>query len=142
MFYFDSGLLAQYLDQKLPLKVFANHEWYEVADMSDLSDKVTGIGYDQFGGDHRFDYRDIEQIKIGNQPALDLKGLQDLKKGQEPKPVEKTKSKTPEEGGDEEMPAEEPEEPPKEKEPDLSWFAPAYDVGRNILSELKKKRRM
>lgn len=137
MYYFDNKFLSQYLSQQMPVKVYSNYSWYEIADLQDLKDKVVGIGYDQFGGNHRFDYRDIEQVKIGNQPALDLKGLQDLLKGEEPVPEKKVKSGT-DLGGQEELPS---EEQSGEKEPDLSWFAPAFDIGRNILSEFEKKQR-
>lgn len=145
MFYFDKGILAQYLDQcssQMPLKVYSNSEWYTIADQRDLSDDITGIGYDVYGGDHRFDYRDIQQIKVGNNPPLDLKGLQDLKAGQPAEPEAGGEKKSEEEpAGEEPSPEEEPPTEDKpEKEPDLSWYSPAYDIGRKIINEAKRRK--
>ncbi len=137
MFYIDKVFIGQFLDQKMPVKVFSNEEWYEIADPRDLEDDITGIGYDVYGGDHRFDYRNIEQIKVGNRPPLDLEGLQAMKTGQ--KPTEEKPEKKDSE--DEPMSDEEPasEEKP-EKEPDLSWYSPAFDVGRKIIHEAKRSK--
>jgi len=140
MYYFDKGILAQYLDQKMPIKVFANQEWYEIADSRDLEDDITGIGYDSYGGDHRFDYRDIQQIKVGSNNVIDLKMLQDLKAGQKPeaeKPEKKSSDSEEEPSPDEE---ETPTEEKPKKEPDLSWFSPHYDLGRKIIHEAKRKK--
>lgn len=140
MYFFDKGILAQYLDQsspRMPLKVFSNNEWYTIAEPRDLEDDITGIGYDVYGGDHRFDYRDIQQIKVGNNPPLDLKGLQDMKAGQPAQPEAGGEKKS------EDEPAEEdpnPDEEKPEKEPDLSWYSPAYDVGRKIIHEAKRRK--
>lgn len=139
MFYFDKGFLAQYLDQRVPIKVFANEEWYQIADQRDLEDDISGIGYDVYGGDHRFDYRDIQQIKVGSKNVIDLKMLQDLKAGQSPE-AEKPEKKS-DDSGEEASHDEEPaaEEKP-EKEPDLSWYSPAFDVGRKIIHEAKRRK--
>ena len=139
MYFFDKGLLAQYLDQcspRMPLKVYSNNEWYSIPSLSDLEDDITGIGYDVYGGDHRFDYRNIEQIKVGNRPPLDLEGLQAMKTGQKPT-EEKPEKKDSEE---EPMPDEEPTDEKPEKEPDLSWYSPAYDIGRKIIHEAKRSK--
>lgn len=141
MFYFDKGILAQYLDQcstRMPLKIFANQEWFTIADPRDLSDDITGIGYDVYGGDHRFDYRDIQQIKVGNNPPLDLKGLQDMKSGQPAQPEVGGEKKSSEDEPTDEEPS--PDEEKPEKEPDLSWYSPAYDVGRKIIHEAKRRK--
>ena len=139
MYFFDKVFLGQFLDQKLPVKVFANSEWYSITGPSDLEDDITGIGYDVYGGDHRFDYRDIQQIKVGSQPPLDLKGLQDMKAGQKPEPEKGGEAKA---GSEEDAPEEEPspDEEKPEKEPDLSWYSPAYDIGRKIIHEAKRRK--
>lgn len=144
MYFFDKVFLGQFLDQKMPVKVFANEEWYQITGQSDLEDDITGIGYDVYGGDHRFDYRDIQQIKVGSKNVIDLKMLQDLKAGQKPEPEKGGEAKG---GGDEEAEpeGEEPEEEPAsdekpEKEPDLSWYSPAYDIGRKIIHEAKRRK--
>ena len=131
MYYFDNNLLKQYLDQKRTLKAYDGSNWYEIADQSDLSDTITCIGYDVYGKDHRFDYRDISQIQVGEQ-LYTLEMLQSFMAG---KPAEeKPKGKS-------EPPADEEEPPKKEKEPDLSWFSPAYDIGKEIMQEARRRRK-
>lgn len=132
MYYFDNNLLKQYLDQKRTLKAFDGSQWYKIADHSDLSDTITCIGYDVYGKDHRFDYRDISQIQVGEQ-LYTLEMLQSFMAG---KPAEeKPKGKSTES----EPPVDEEEPPKKEKEPDLSWFSPAYDIGKGIMQEARRR---
>jgi hypothetical protein len=128
MYYFDNNLLKQYLDQKRTLKAFDGSQWYEIADQSDLSDTITCIGYDVYGKDHRFDYRDITQIQVGQQ-LYTLEMLQSFMTG---KPAEeKPKGKSAE--------SEPPADEEKEKEPDLSWYSPVYDIGKGIMQEARRR---
>ncbi len=135
MKYFDRDFLKQYLDQGAKLRVFANYDWYQVVDMSDLVDSATLVGYDDTYDAAEIDYRDIEEIKIGNKHyTIDqLNGV-----GSEDAPDKETTS---EPGGEdtEEPPAE--DEPADEgpKEPDLSHFSRVYDVGRNIIAGWREK---
>lgn len=138
MYYFDSNLLKGYIDQKKDLKVFDGQNWYSIADQSDLSDEIDCIGYDVYGGDHRFDYRDITQIKVGNQ-TFTLEMLQKFYSGQEPEDGDKKPAKP--SGGEEEPPAEEEPKPEKEKEPDLSWYSPVYKIGSELFNEARRKRK-
>ena len=137
MFYFDNVLLGQYLDQGVKLKVFVDHEWYQIADPSDIENPRQGLAYDDYGNPTEFDYRDIQQIAAGSR-TIDLETLQTQHGSQ---PDEKGKKPKVTDGGEEDLGSE--EEPPadKEKEPDLSWYSPVYDVGRKILRENSKRRR-
>lgn len=130
MYYFDNNLLKGYIDQKTDLKVFDGQNWYSIADQSDLSDSITCIGYDAYGKDHRFDYRDITQIKAGNK-TYTLEMLQKFYTGEEPekKPAKSSPPK-------EEPPAE--EEP--EKKPELAHFSRVYDIGHQLIREAKRRR--
>jgi hypothetical protein len=134
MYYFDNNLLKQYLDQKRTLKAYDGSNWYEIADQSDLSDTITCIGYDVYGKDHRFDYRDISQIQVGAQ-LYTLEMLQSFMAGKGGSEEEKPKGKS----SDSEPPVDEEEPPKKEKEPDLSWFSPAYDIGKGIMQEARRR---
>lgn len=133
MYYFDNKLLKGYIDQRKDLKVFDGKNWYSIADKSDLSDSIDCIGYDVYGGDHRFDYRDITMIKVGNQ-TYTLEMLQKFHTGEEPdkKPAKSSPS-------EEEPPKEEPEEKP-EKSPELAHFSRIYDIGHQLIREAKKRR--
>lgn len=149
MYYFDNRFLSQYVDQKVKLKVFVDSSWYDIATKKDLADPIDGIGYDVYGKDHRFDYRDIEKIKAG-QNVINIDTLQKMMV--EPEPVKLDKKspggKSDSGGGDEEMPEEEPmpEEPEEEEEepasggkkPELSHYDP-YMIGRRMIKELRRK---
>lgn len=135
MYYFDNNLLKQYLDQKKTVKVYDGSNWYDIADQSDLSDTISCVGYDVYGADHRFDYRDISQIKIGNS-LYTLEMLQSFMKGQGGQEEDKPKGKSAES-----EPEPSSEEPKKEKEPDLSWYSPVYDLGRQLMQEARRKRK-
>lgn len=134
MYYFDSKFLSQYIDQKIKLQVFVDGEWFTIADQSDLTDPVSGNAYTEFGQVHRFDYRNIQQIKAGEN-VLSLDQLQAIKSGK-PGTDEKEPAANADSGGEEEEIPE--EEPSKEKEPDLSWYSPIYNVGRDLLRERKR----
>lgn len=144
MYYFDSKFLQQYMDQGVKLKVYANNEWYNISDMYDIHNPSEAVVYDVNGESSLIDYRNIEQIQVGNQ-RLDLEGLQSMMVGQKPEGEDKKKSEPKEPAGDEEpMPEEEPEgegKPPKEKGPDLSWYSPHYELGRNLLKEAQRRKR-
>jgi hypothetical protein len=58
--------------------------------------------------------------------------------GKPPEEEEKPEPATDEESATDEEPP--PEEKPK-KEPDLSWYSPAYDVGRQLMKELENHRK-
>lgn len=122
MYYFDSEFLQQYLDQNIKPKIF-DGKWYQIANISDVSDSEYGVAYDTNGQVHRFDYRDIQQIKAGKN-LITLDTLQTMK-GQEPQ-------KEPE------KPKETSEEEPPEKEADLSWYSPVYDIGRKLIKDARK----
>lgn len=132
MYYFDNNLLKQYLDQKRTLKAYDGSNWYEIADQSDLSDMITCVGYDTYGKDHRFDYRDITQVQVGEQ-LYTLEMLQSFMAGKPAEEKPKGKSSESEPSADEEEP------PKKEKEPDLNWFSPVYDIGSKLMQEARRR---
>lgn len=133
MKYFDNKFLKQYLDSGQELNVYVDSDWYDISDMSDLSDPVDGIGYDEYGKAHYFSYRNIEQIRCGN-VTYTLEMLQG-----EPEP--ESKGKPTDDSGDEELPEKEPEEKtPPQKSPDLSWYSPMYDIGKMLIKESKRKK--
>ena len=136
MYYFDNNLLKQYLDQKRTLKAYDGYNRYEIAYQRELSDSITSIGYDVYGKDHTFDYRDISQIQVGEQ-LYTLEMLQSFMAGKGGAEEEKPKGKS----ADSEPPADEEEPPAKEKEPDLSWYSPAYDIGKGIMQEARRRRK-
>ena len=148
MYYFDNKYLAQYLDQRVKLSVYVDYEWLDVADKTDVTDKLQGVGYDAYGDASEFDYRDIEQIRAGK-TVVTLDMLQQQMGGQtqgnEPKsPDDSTTDSTASTAGGDDMADLGTDAEPtdsgtdKEKETDLSWYSPAYDVGRKLMSELKK----
>ena len=135
MYYFDKTTLQQYLDLKRDLQVYVDRDWYSISDMSDLQDNIDGIGYDDNGQSHYFDYRDVEQIKSGNTVfTLDQLNAQFGNPQQEEKP-EKTAPDEEDVSLDE--PTDEKEKP--EKEPDLSHYSP-HDVGHRLMLELRRQR--
>lgn len=136
MYYFDSKYLAQYIDQRVKLKVYVNSDWYELTDLSDVSDPRKGVGYSEYGEGTQFDYRAIKQIQVNNS-IITLDQLQTQMTGKSSDSEKKPSGKS-EESSEEEMPEEEPK--PKEKEPDLSWFSPAYDLGRQLIKEAHANR--
>ena len=144
MYYFDNTFLKQYIDQKIKLQVFVDSEWYSISNNRDLIDGVDGIGYDVYGKDHRFDYRDIEKIKVG-QHIISIDMLQQMMV--EPKPVDLDKKDAGKGGSSKEAePEEEPMEEPEEEEPasggpkpELSHYDP-YTIGRRIIKEYMKER--
>ena len=91
MYYFDNKTLAQYLDQNIELEIFVEDEWYKIADLSDVSSPKLGVAYDLYSSPHRFDYREIEQIKAGTN-IVTLDALQ-TQKGSKPA-EEPTKGRT------------------------------------------------
>lgn len=131
MHYFDNVFLGQYLDTGADISVYVDSEWYTLSDTSDVSDPVDGNGYNEWGGSHKFNYQAIEKIKVNGQ-IVDREMLA-TKMGETPPEGEK-KPKPSNSGGEEEL-----EDKPKEKEPDLSWFSPAYDIGRELLKERERK---
>lgn len=135
MKYFDRDYLKQYIDQGVKLRVFANYDWYQVTDASDLASTSTLVGYDDTYDATEIDYRDIEEIKVGNKHyTIDqLNGV-----GSEDAPDKET---TPKPGGEdtEEPPAEEEPVDKGPKEPDLSHFSRVYDLGRNIIAGWREK---
>lgn len=139
MYYFDNKTLQQYIDQGVDLKVSVGNDWFTVADLSDLQDPVEGIGYDHWGSSHYFDYRDIVQIKNGNR-LFTLDQLNAQMSGQTPENKDKKDTK-PKEPKEDDFPEEESDQPTsKEKNPDLSWFSPMYQIGRDLLKEAKRRK--
>lgn len=137
MYYFDNKLLAQYIDQGVKLKVYANDEWYSIVDEYDVQDPSNAVVYDSYGESSTVDYRDITQIKVGSKVyTLDMLQIHMTGKstdGEKEKPVAKKDT--------EEVPDEEPGKEPPEKEPDLSWYSPVYDIGKEILKEIRRRKR-
>ena len=82
MVYFDNKYLAQWLEQEVPLQVYINHQYYDIADMSDLENPIVGYGYDYNGQPYTINYRLIQQIKIGAN-IIDLEALQGERAGEE-----------------------------------------------------------
>lgn len=143
MYYFDNKFLAQYVDQKIPLKVYANGDWYNIPSLKDLENKRLFVGYDEFGDGTTLDYRTIEKIKVGNhlftieQLNTQMGGTSaDEKPEKEPSDAEPPTDDT-----EEEPPAEEEPKPVGKKEPDLSHFSPAYDIGRQLMNELQRRKK-
>lgn len=146
MFYFDADFLRQYVDQSTRLKVYVNSEWYEIAEMSDLSSNKFGLAYDINGNPVKYDYRDITIIKVGNR-RIDMDQLQTMLGGEpaeEPEGGKDADRGSEEEPPSDEAPEEEPVEEPKEKEPTLDWFSPHFEIGRLIVDQAikEKKRKM
>lgn len=137
MYYFDRKYLAQYVDQKIPLKVYANDDWYNVPSLKDLEGKRQFVGYDEFGDGTSIDYRLISKIKVGNH-ILTIEQLNTQMTGSPTDEKEPSKEKT---APPEEEPPTDEEEPKTtdKKEPDLSHFSPAYDIGRQLMNELRRK---
>lgn len=136
MYYFDNKTLQQYLDSGQSIEIYVNSDIYKVSSIDDVKNPKVGFCYDEFGEAHKFDYRSIEKIKIGSQ-YLTIDGLQKQKTGEEP--PEKDAPKKDSEGGEDEVPDEEPK---GGKGPDLSWFAPSFDVGRTLMNELAEWRKL
>lgn len=133
---FDNNLLKQYLDVGAEVKVYANHEWYDIVDKSDLADSIDACGQDEYGGTHRFSYQTIEQIQINGQIiTLDMLSK---KMGDKVEDDGKSENK-PEKKDDLDVPEEDDSEDKPEKGPDLSWFSPAYDIGRMIIKEKEER---
>lgn len=144
---FDNILLAQYIDVGAKVKVYANSEWYQIVDKSDVADKIDAIGYDEYGGDHRFSYQQIEQINVnGKIITLDM-----LSAKMGDKPTDDSKDSKPKEDKPDEETPDGPDLAPDDsdledldsggKKPDLSWFSPAYEIGRVILREKEMRKR-
>ena len=139
---FDNVLLAQYLDAGAKVKVYANSEWYTLADRSDVADKVDAVGYDEYQGAHYFSYQTIEQIQVNGQ-IITLEMLS-TKMGDKVAGEEGDKKEKPTGGAEEEEAPEEtppPEEEKPDKGPDLSWFSPAYDIGRILMKEKDERKK-
>lgn len=136
MYYFDRKYLAQYVDQKIPLKVYANGDWHNIPSLRDLEGNRQFVGYDEFGDGTSVDYRLITKIKVGNH-ILTIEQLNTQMTGT---PKEEPKAKSDAETPPKEEPPSDEEEPkPSKKEPDLSHFSPAYDIGRQLMNELRRK---
>ena len=103
--FFDNKTLEQYIDTKTKLKVFVDGQWVTIADREDVSDKVNGVGQDNEGNAIIFDYRDIQQVKAGNN-QITLDQLQKQAGGEKEKPASASKKNVKPEA--EEEPEEEP----------------------------------
>lgn len=136
MYYFDNKYLQQYIDQGTELWVYDGYQWREVAEKEDLIDPVEGYGYDVNGRGYKFQYKQIEQIKVDGR-IFTMDQLQTQMSGKSSDTGEKPASKGPKEPG----PSDEEPAPEKksEKEPDLSHFSPIYDIGRNLIAEWRKQ---
>lgn len=65
MFYFDKKYLKQYMESGLKLKVYVSSRYLTITDPSDLS-KSDGEGMDGDGEMKKFNYKDIDHVKIGS----------------------------------------------------------------------------
>lgn len=124
MYFFDNKYLQQYLDSKRPLKIYVDQTWYEITSMDELKDPVDGIASDEFGATHYFDYRDIEQVKIGNN-TITQDMLQTQMTGKAPDDEKESKPK--DDSEDDEEPG-----------PELSHYDP-YQIGKDLLKENRKR---
>lgn len=148
---FDNILLAQYIDAGAKVKVYANSEWYDIVDKSDVSDRIDAIGYDEYGGDHRFSYQEIEQINVNGQIiTMDMLSAKlgdkttNKEKGNTKDSEKEKDDKLPDDIGSEDLAPNEDELDAlddKSKKPDLSWFSPAYDIGRILIREKEQQRK-
>lgn len=140
MYYFDNRYLAQYIDQNVELKVYVDNNWYDLVELSDVSNPKKGVGFNEFGESKYFDYRAVKQIQVnGNIITLDQLQKQMTGKDTEKPP---TKPATAGEEPSMEEPEEEPAKPEKPKKgPDLSWYSPIYDLGRQLLRENENRNK-
>lgn len=141
---FDNVLLKQYIDVGADLKVYANDDWYTISDKSDVADSIDAVGQDEYGAPHRFGYQDIKQIKVnGDVITLEMLATKFGDVTTEPSGDGGSKPKGDDlgGGGDEEEPTDEPKPPKDDKGPDLSWFSPAYDVGRILMKEKEERNK-
>lgn len=142
MYYFDNKFLQQYLDTGAQLQIYYQSEWYNIADLSDLDDAKKAVGYDEYGESKYIPYVGIELIQV-NGSIITIEQLQSMMTGKPKEDGDNSKSSqdAPEEEPDMEEPPEPEEEPkPKKKGPDLSWYSPHYNLGREILREAKKRK--
>lgn len=65
MYYFDRDYLIQYLGISPNVKVYANGEYLSISDPNDLAHMHVGVGYTEDGEPLRFDYQEVEQVKVG-----------------------------------------------------------------------------
>lgn len=138
MYYFDQKLLQQYIDAGAKLKIYEDQDWYDITSVKDLSDEKSGVAYNEFGQAHYFDYVDIQKIKVGNN-TYTLDQLQQHMTGKSGEGEEPKKSE-PSSDTEEKPESEEPTDENPEKEPDLSWFSPKYEIGQKLLREFRYKK--
>lgn len=137
MYYFDNKFLQQYIDTGAKLQVYYDSEWYNISDLIDLHNATEAVGYDEYGESKTIPYKQIELIQV-NGSVITIDNLQTMMTGKETEDDSKTKkpssdSEEPDMNADDEKPRD------NEKEPDLSWYSPHYDLGRLILKESTKK---
>lgn len=89
MRYFDVNMIDDYLELGLKFKVFVNGDYLIVNDPDDLLNSQKGIGYDQNGKAHKFDYMEVDHVMVGSVV---------LTKQELNKKVTKPTEETPEEG--------------------------------------------
>lgn len=65
MRYFDRKFLKQYMDTGLKLKVYIDGRYLTIGDPSDLK-KGNGEGIDRDGKVVKFNYKDVDHVKIGS----------------------------------------------------------------------------
>ena len=118
--YFDNLILGQYLLTGVPIDVYVDGRYLTLTDIDDVEDPLFGFGMDMDGKMHEFDYRNIAQLKIGDN-IVDLQTYNERMKAlQEPAEEEPAEDEEPaeEEPAEEEPAEEEPaEEEPAEEEP-------------------------
>ena len=94
------------------------------------------MGYDEFGKASYLKYIRITKIKV-NDRVYTIDQLQDFMSGEGDGSAEDKEKKGG--GGDESPAAEDEEGADAKKEPDLSWYSPVYDIGKQILKEAGRK---
>lgn len=127
MYYFDNKFLMHYINLNSNLKVYVDQEYYEITDAYDISDPNVGYGYTIYGEPRKFDYKEIQQIMVGDR-VFTLDQLQSAYSAKEEEPKDSEKQDKSEEQPAEEPAAEEtPEEPAEEEEPKKEEEPPAEE---------------
>ena len=144
--FFSNVILGQYVLSGAPVQVYVDGRYLTITDPDDIEDQLFGFGIDADGETHEFDYRLIQQIKIGEN-IIDLQTYNEaMQKLMEPSEEEKedapAEDESEEDAGDEEPAAEEEEapaeEPPAEDEPKAESYTPNGTAFRRRMYEMSR----
>lgn len=97
MKYFNNNFLIKLLREYEHIDVYVNQEYLTVHDPQDIVDNDTGIGYNSYGKPVKFNYKDIELIKVGS-TTLDIENLNSEEKPEKSDDI-KVNNKKPKEDG-------------------------------------------